>query len=186
MFPCILHLCQGNFLWLRENPSSREDSRNPEIRGYRNGRLLEIVNHLVASEIDFSLKQLCRRCAFFPSSCDCLEISILQRSITRNSLSHSSCCCYNCCCFYKELSLIFGQNMITQRDSCLSFKDPTFFLTSLLQCSFIRCTYLHRLCTKLHSCTTQQHMRLIARAFYLESSRGKKLQIIMKISHSKQ
>ena len=27
MFPCILYLCQGYFLWLRENPPYRENSR---------------------------------------------------------------------------------------------------------------------------------------------------------------
>ena len=31
MFPCIMYLCQGYFLWLRENLPSRENSRKSPL-----------------------------------------------------------------------------------------------------------------------------------------------------------
>ena len=94
------------------------------------------------------------RCVFFPSSGDCLDILILKRSTKRNSLSHWSYCCYYYCCFYKKLNLIFGENDHVEGDTCNYFKGPVFYIIFLLQCSLIRCTYPHRLCTKPNGCIT--------------------------------
>ena len=85
---------------------------------------------------------------------DVPSFSILKRSITRNSFSHSSYCCYYY--FYKEFSLFFWAKYHHVEGYLPLFQRPCVFSNFFsLQCSFIRCTYPHRLRRKPHNCTTR-------------------------------
>ena len=90
---------------------------------------LKWVNHFGALLPRNFHENICfLRCAFFISSGNFLDTSILKRSITRNSFNHSTYCCYYYCCFSKVLSLIFWQNKYNHVEGYVPlFQKPRVF-----------------------------------------------------------